>query len=119
MAKKFGKLLLFAAAAGASVAAVRYYLHKKNAENMEPEEEDYDDFGEDSQTYVPLPLDPKDEEAGNAAAETEAAPETGAFTPLKDSVAHAAAKADEAIENVEEFFDEEDNPDAELPVNTP
>ena len=49
MAKKFSKLVLFSALAGAAAAGTYYYLHKKtNASEDELEDVDYfDDFDED------------------------------------------------------------------------
>lgn len=115
MAKKFGKFLLFTAAIGTAAAAVHYYLQKKSAEHTESEDEDYDDFSVDSPNYVPLTPDTKDEKA--EAADEQTAPEKDGFTPLKESVKNAAEKADDAIENVEEFFDEEDGSDEEPAIN--
>ena len=115
MAKKFGKFLLFTAAVGTAAAAVHYYLQKKNAENTESEDEDYDDFGEDSPNYVPLT--PDDTAEASESADEQPAPKEDSFTPLKDSVENAAEKADDALENVEEFFDEEDGTDEEPAIS--
>lgn len=114
MAKKFKKVLLFAAAIGTVAAAAHYYLQKKNAADTPAEDEDYDDFSEEldedatkSHSYVPLTPEPKaekPEEKGDS------------FTPLKDTVEQTVEKADDAIENVEEFFDEEDASDEEPPM---
>lgn len=111
MAKKFGKFLLFTAAVGTAAAAVHYYLQKKSAEHTESEDEDYDDFSEDSPNYVPLTPDAETETTESA--DGQAAPKKDGFTPLKDSLENASEKADGAIENVEEFFDEEDSSDEE------
>lgn len=115
MAKKFGKFLLFTAAVGTAAAAVHYYLQKKGAEHTESEDEDYDDFSEDSPNYVPLTPDAKAEttESADGQAETK----KDGFTPLKDSVENASEKTDDAIENVEEFFDEEDDSDEEPAIS--
>lgn len=115
MAKKFKKVLLFAAAIGTVAAAAHHYLQKKNAADTPAEDEDYDDFSEEpdeeevtkSRSYVPLTPEPKakkPEEKGDS------------FTPLKDTVEQTVEKADDAIENVEEFFDEEDASDEEPPM---
>lgn len=106
MAKKFGKFLLFTAAVGTAAAAIHYYLQKKNAETTESEDEDYDDFSEESHNYVSLTPDAGAEKTESA--EEGASSQKDGFTPLKDSVENADGKADGAIENVEEFFDEED-----------
>lgn len=115
MAKKFGKFLLFTAAIGTAAAAVHYYLQKKNAEHTESEDEDYDDFSEESPNYVPLTPEPKTGTAESA--EEQASSDQGGFTPLKDAVENAAEKTDDAIENVEEFFDEEDSSDEEPAIS--
>lgn len=115
MAKKFGKFLLFTAAIGTAAAAVHYYLQKKGAENTEPEDEDYDDFSEDSPNYVPLTHDAKAE--GPESADEQESQNDNGFTPLKDSVENAAEKTEGTIENVEEFFDEEDGTDEEPAIS--
>ncbi|MDR2044086.1 MAG: hypothetical protein LBQ15_06905 [Clostridium sp.] len=99
MAKKIGKLLLFAVAIGTVIAAVYYFMKKKEAATaVSDEDEDFDDFIDDleddldtaSRTYVPL-----NRENGEASPAEK-------FTPLKEQV------EDSAEETVEEFFDEED-----------
>lgn len=106
MAKKFGKFLLFTAAAAAACAGVYYYLQNKGkfaANYDDDEDEDYDDFGDDledketNRSYVPLNLD-------NASEKTEA-PEEAPFEKLSSLVADAKDKAEE---QVEEFFDEDE-----------
>ena len=128
MAKKFGKLLVFSAVIGSAIGAVCYFVHKKNAET-DNAEEDYDDFSgeeeaksDDSRNYVPLTPDAKPEKAEEApAAETaseetpkEDAAEESGFTPLAEQVAETAQKAEETVE---EFFDEEDSSDEEPPIS--
>ena len=82
------------------------------------EDEDYDDFSEEpdehelegvtkSRSYVPLTPEPKTEKPEE---------KTESFTPLKDTVEQTVEKAEDAIENVEEFFDEEDASDEEPPL---
>lgn len=115
MAKKFGKFLLFTAAVGTAAAAVHYYLQKKSTEHTESEDEDYDDFSEDSPNYVPLTPDSSSEKKESADEQPE--PKKDGFTPLKDAVENAAAKTDDTIENVEEFFDEEDGSDEEPAIS--
>ena len=115
MAKKFGKFLLFTAAVGTAAAAIHYYLQKKNAELTESEDEDYDDFSEESHGYVSLTPDSESEKTESADSETSS--QKDGFTPLKDAVENAAAKTDAAIENVEEFFDEEDSSEEEPAIS--
>lgn len=117
MAKKFGKFLLFTAAVGTAAAAIHYYLQKKNAEPTESEDEDYDDFSEESHGYVSLTPDSQSEYAKTESADPAAASQKDSFTPLKDAVENAAAKTDAAIENVEEFFDEEDSSEEEPAIS--
>lgn len=115
MAKKFGKFLLVTAAVCTAAAAVHHYMQKKNAASAESEDEDYDDFSGDSHNYVSLTP-----EAGTDQKETaneENASKEDGFTPLKETVENAAEKADAAVENVEEFFDEEDGSDEEPAIS--
>ncbi|MCH5342911.1 MAG: hypothetical protein J1E64_02650 [Acetatifactor sp.] len=107
MAKKFGKFLVFTAAAGAAAAAVAYYLQKKDVLNLADRfgDEDYDDFSEDldeesetSRNYVPLNPSSKQD--------SEAADNADNFTPLADKVSTVVPK--KAEETIEEFFDEDD-----------
>lgn len=128
MAKKFGKVLLCTAAISTAVAAVYYFIHKKNVEHEGAEEEDYDDFSDEapkgsdtSRSYVPLNPETPAQEAADAAKEQgsdEASPTEGcpqdAFTPLAEKVAQTAEKAEETVE---EFFDEEDGSDEEPPLS--
>ncbi len=89
MAKKFGKLVLFSALAGAAAAGTYYYLRKKTDA---PEEDfddldDFDDFDEDlddedfspdltnttgskSRPYVPIDIDNAKEKIGEKVIET-------------------------------------------------
>ena len=115
MAKKFGKFLLFTAAVGTAAAAIHYYLQKKDADNTEPEDDDYDDLSEDSHGYVPLTSDTGSDNAESADEQPESKKE--GFTPLKDAVEKAAEKTEDTIENVEEFFDEEDGSDEEPAIS--
>ena len=114
MAKKFGKFLLFTAAVGTAAVAAYYFMQKKDSAMAvsDDSDDDYDDFSDDlddegdsSRTYVSLNLD-------NAAPEE--AKEEAEFTPLADQVAKQSE--DTAPETVEEFFDEEDDSDAEPPI---
>lgn len=112
MAKKFGKFLLFTAAIGSAAAAAYYYFRKKDAEDALLEDEDYDDFSDEleeeteSKNYVPLTPNTEQNKEDS-------------FVPLDQVAKNAENK--EAAENgssepeVEEFFDEEDDP-AEEPV---
>lgn len=110
MAKKFGKFLLFTAAIGTAAAAAYYYLQKKDTVSPVPEDDDYDDFSEDldetsgNSHYVSLT--PESKNASNE--------EKDGFTPLTETVAQAADKVEETVE---EFFDEDDSSDEEPPVS--
>lgn len=113
MAKKFGKFLLFTAAIGSAAAAAYYFLQKKDSADTAPEDDDYDDFSEDldtdtntAQNYVSLTPEP-------AKAEESEASKDG-FTPLSETVAQAAEKVEETVE---EFFDEEDPSEMEPPIS--
>lgn len=134
MAKKFGKFLLFTAAAGTAAAAAYYYMQQKDSKLKESSDadDDYDDFHEDleesnefSRNYVPLntaPQTPAGDDTAkadttNAAADAAANAETSDFTPLSDQAADLSEEEGETMENVEEFFDEEDADDAEPPIN--
>lgn len=116
MAKKFGKFLLVTAAVASAAAVAHYYLQKKDNGGMEPEDDDYDDFSEDPETsslsrdYVPLAHESKDK-SDPAAGQSES--KGDGFTPLKETAEKAAEKAEGTIENVEEFFDEEDESEGE------
>ncbi len=115
MAKKFGKFLLVTAAVCTAAAAIHHYMQKKDAASTESEDEDYDDFSVDSHNYVSLTPDAgadQKETSGNESASKEEG-----FTPLKDAVENATEKAEDAIENVEEFFDEEDGSDEEPAIS--
>lgn len=103
MAKKFGKFVLFVAAAGSVAAGIFYFFKKKSEkEFLECEDEDYDDFSEDSNTesrsYVQLnPTDtPTEEEDFLEENEQE-----GEFSPLAEQL------QEKKNEQVEEFFGEE------------
>lgn len=130
MAKKFGKTLLLTAAAVSAAAAFYFYLQKKDAAQKESEEEDYDDFSEDSEpdtessrSYVPLNHDAPTESQDNDTQEkqedsavdssAEEAPEHD-FTHLKEQIAQAG---DNGADNVENFFDDEDDPGVEPPIS--
>jgi len=117
MANKFGKFLLFTAAVGTAAAAAYYYVHKKDADYSYPmdDDDDYDDFSDDcdepvstSRNYVALNTDSPDAST----------PEDDAdFTPLSEQIANQEeAPVDETVENVEEFFDEEDASEEEPPI---
>lgn len=108
MAKKFGKFVLFTAAAAAAGAGVYYYLKNKEAlaSNFDEEDEDYDDFSDDledeaNRSYVALSHD----DAAVAKADAEEVAEEAPFEKLSSIVSDAAETAEE---KVEEFFDEED-----------
>jgi len=120
MANKFGKFLLFTAAVGTAAAAAYYYLNKKDADSsyLMDDDDDYDDFSDDcdepvstSRNYVALNIDGLD--ASPASVQED---ETN-FTPLSEQLTgQEEAPADETVENVEEFFDEEDPSEDEPPI---
>lgn len=93
MAKKFGKFLLFTATVSAAVGAYFYMQNKKkNAEDVEDEFEDFDEF------------------SGNNSSKPAEDSSSRGYTPLEfesvlDSTVNAAK---DSVEKVEEFFDDED-----------
>lgn len=115
MANKFGKFLLFTAAVGTAAAAAYYYVHKKDADSSYPMDDDYDDFSDEcddpvstSRNYVALNIDGKD---------TSAPEDDADFTPLSEQLAvQEEAPLEETVEDVEEFFDEEDSSEEEPPI---
>lgn len=135
MAKKIGKFLLFTAAVGTAAAAAYYYMHQKDSQLKESSDadDDYDDFHEDldestefSRNYVPLnttsqtSAPKKDVSAEPAPASEEgkaASKEASDFTPLSDQAAELSGEEGETVEDVEEFFDEEDAEGEEPPVS--
>ena len=112
MAKKHnGLLLLGAAAVGAAVGAY-FYFKKTDADRFDDDDFDFDDFddleededtkGSATRSYVPLNLDSaKPEETDAKAHETSSKTDT------------ASVQEAETAETIEEFFDEEDEPDQE------
>lgn len=128
MAKKFGKFLLFTATVGTAAAATYYYMQQKDSKLKESSDadDDYDDFHEDleesnefSRNYVPLNTAVQTPEASapEKADTTDADADASDFTPLSDQAADLSEEEDETVEDVEEFFDEEDAEDEEPPVN--
>ena len=128
MAKKFGKFLLFTAAVGTAAAAAYYYMQQKDSQLKESSDadDDYDDFHEDleesnefSRNYVPLntAVQTPETSAPEKADTTDADADASDFTPLSDQAADLSKEEDETVEDVEEFFDEEDAEDEEPPVN--
>lgn len=105
MAKKFGKILLFAAAAGSAAAAVYYYMQKRDAKTIADEDDPDDlpmedfDASEASQDYVPLTPEAKEEAQPQAKTDSD-------FTPLSQQLNQTT---DTEEETVEEFFSEEDD----------
>lgn len=104
MAKKFGKFLLFTAAAAATAAGVCYLLKKKSEKNavLEIEDDDYDDFSEDLDENEPrsyVQLDVAGTEEDDFLEETENAGD-GDFAPLAEQL------QEKNNEQVEEFFGE-------------
>lgn len=135
MAKKFGKFLLFTAAVGTAAAAAYYYMQQKDSQLKESSDadDDYDDFHEDmdestefSRNYVPLNTTaqtsaPKEDAGADPTPASEesktASAEASDFTPLSDQTADLTGEEGETVEDVEEFFDEEDADDEEPPVS--
>lgn len=138
MAKKFSKFLLCTAAIGTAAAAAYYYIRKKDSDfsMLHEEDDDYDDFSSDldddeadetaSRKYVSLqtgaPASTEDDKASAAdsvtSCEDQSAPKAEetqqAFTPLADQIPNASENPqEETVEDVEEFFDEEDDCDEE------
>ena len=116
MAKKFGKFLLFTAAVGTAAAAAYYFMQKKDSTIAESNDndEDYDDFSEDleddaetTRNYVSLNLD----NASTTEASEDVASEADEFTPLAEQLTE-----DSVEETCEEFFDEDDTSEEDLPI---
>ena len=100
MSKKFGKFLLATAALTTAAAAAYYYLHKKDSVcSFDPEEEeDFDNFSKE-------------------AVDTDAASRNYVQLNKEDAAKTASAEEPaETVEEVEEFFDEEDSTNGEPPV---
>lgn len=108
MAKKFGKFLLFTAAAGAAIAGAWYYMQNKERSSEEDaddfedldnfdnasEDEEYDDMDEadmGERSYVPLNY-------GNGSSESQ-----DAAVPKKEPGQSPSSP------DVEEFFDDEED----------
>lgn len=119
MAKKFGKVLLFATAVVAAGAGIYYYLNKEkfSPEYNGEEDDDYDDFGDESdeednsRSYVALNHEnapAEDKEEAPVKEEAPAEKEDAPFEELSSVVEDVTEKADEKIDEVEEFFDEDD-----------
>lgn len=133
MAKKsFGKFLLFTAAAGTAAAAVYYYIRKKEAltEDMGEDDDDYDDFSEDlddendtsSRNYVPLNLDGSEHKtAQEGTQESTGEADQNAESPVPDNSGEDFTPLSEQVtsktgDNVEEFFDEDEDNGEEPPI---
>ena len=94
MAKKFGKFVLFTAAAAAACAGIYYYFQNKEklSADLNDEDEDYDDFSDDldesdsNRSYVSLNHDEASAEGGEAP-----------FEKLSSLVSDAAEKAEEKV----------------------
>lgn len=113
MAKKFGKLVLFSALAGAAAAGTYYYLQKKNEDPLKDMDDidDFDDFDDDfddedddmemphnkNRSYVSLDLENAKEIIGEKVIET--------IDKTKEKIEHfnVSEKLDKAKELVEEF----------------
>ena len=115
MAKKFGKFLLFSAAAGAIAAGTYYFLQNKdkflNKDTDDDSDDDYDDFSEDldddsERSYVPLNADGTD--IASAIKEKAEDAVEAVKEKTEDIVSAVSDKAEDAVETVEEFFDEDE-----------
>lgn len=114
MAKKFGKLVLFSALAGAAAAGTYYYLQKKHEDPFKDmnDIDDFDDFDDDfddedddtmeiphgkNRSYVSLDLDSAKEIIGEKVLET--------IDKTKEKIVqfNVAEKLDKAKEFVEEL----------------
>lgn len=114
MAKKFGKLVLFSALAGAAAAGTYYYLQKKNDDPLKDMDDidDFDDFDDDfddededsidlshnkNRSYVSLDLENAKEIIGEKVIET--------IDKTKEKIVqfNVAEKLDKAKEFVEEM----------------
>ncbi len=110
MAKKLGKVLLFAAAAGSAAAAVYYYMQKKKATEETSETDDAAegeaDASEEDRDYVSLtPETAMSDKTDSPTPETGKTEETASeFTPLSDQLNQTAESEEETVE---EFFNEE------------
>ena len=111
MAKKFGKFLLLTAAVTTAAAAAYYFLQKKDSASslQDTEDEDLDNFTADEEdgeaaprTYVPL-----NQEEGETSAEEFVVEEN--IEPSDDTT------PEPTLENVEEFFAEEEKEAPQIP----
>lgn len=117
MAKKFSKLVMLSALAGAAAAGTYYYLQKKNyiPEQDADDIDDFDDFDDDldddfedtsihantkNRSYVSLDLDSAKEIIGEKAIET--------LDKAKEKIEHfnVSEKIDKAKEIIEEMTNE-------------
>lgn len=123
MAKKFGKLVLFSALAGAAAAGTYYYLRKKadTPEEDLDDFDDFDDFDEDldeedfssdaavskNRPYVPIDIDNAREKIGEKVIET--------LDKTKEKLEHL--NVSEKIDKAKEIISEMTTPAVE-PVYT-
>lgn len=96
MAKKFGKFLLFTAAAGAVAAGAYYYFQNKEKSSLE-DLDDLDDLDDFSEEDLDADID-KTEERSYVSLSPEKVVEE------MDKVTEAA---ENSVEKVEEFFDDD------------
>ena len=112
MAKKFGKVLMMAAALGAVAGGAYYYLKGRDAllDDDFDDDEDFDNFDDGldesdaDRNYVDLDLG-KTEESGAAADFKEG---------IQAAKAEAADKVVGSVKKVEEFFDDDDESDGSM-----
>lgn len=110
MAKKFGKVLLFTAAASAVAGAALYFLKKKDAPAapVETEDEDYDDFWEEEGLNIPDEEEVETSAEGTPAEDTPVEEASSVEAPAEEVPAVEAPAADtpavETPTESEEFF---------------
>lgn len=122
MAKKFGKILMVAAALGAVAGCVYYYMKDKDALlDDDFDDDDFDNFDDDSEenetdrTYVDLELGKQEEkeegkeEAATAAEEVKEEVKEEFKEGIQAAKTEAADKVVGSVKKVEEFFDDEDS----------
>ncbi len=112
MAKKFGKVLLFATAVISAGAGIYYYLNKEkfSPDYANGEDDDYDDFGDEAdketngRSYVALQHE--NAPAENTDAEAPAKEEAPAAPAEEKEEAPEAPKAEEPAEKEDTPFEE-------------
>ncbi len=116
MAKKFGRILMVAAALGAVAGGVYYYLKDKDAlMDDDFDDDDFDNFDEDSdekdvdRNYVDLDLGKKEEDAAETAKKAAEEVKEEFKEGIQAAKTEMADKAAGSVKKVEEFYDDEDS----------